>query len=153
MSNRRRRIWIDRLQTYLFLRMVAYCVILLVGLLAAERLGRHLFAAVEYMTGSGWNLFYSLPVNLTLVCLLAIYVVDMLRFTHRFAGPIYRFRKTIQAISRGEPVDLVRLRKGDFLTEMRDEFNEMLKALEERGLVVVKSEDEKSEQEAPQPVG
>jgi hypothetical protein len=41
----------------------------------------------------------------------------------------------------GEEVDLITLRKADFLQEFKDEFNDMLRALEQRGAVTVKAAD------------
>jgi len=66
-------------------------------------------------------------------------MADAMHFTHRIVGPLYRFRQAIKAVASGEEVALVCLRKGDYLLEMKDDFNEMLKALEQRGAVVLKS--------------
>ena len=126
MRNRRRKFWIDPLQTRLFLRMVLYSVVLLAGIWAAAVLGQYFYRLFERTTGSGTNMFLLSPLVLTFVLLVMVFVYDTVRFTHRVAGPIYRFRQTINAIARGEQVDLVRLRKGDLLIEMRDEFNDML---------------------------
>ena len=52
-------------------------------------------------------------------------------------GPIYRFRKTIQAVTAGEPVRLIKLREGDYLLEMKDELNALLTFLQQRGLVTL----------------
>ena len=52
--------------------------------------------------------------------------------------PLYRFRQAIKAIESGEELELIRLRKGDMLQEMKDDFNRMLTALEHRGVVVLK---------------
>jgi nitrogen fixation/metabolism regulation signal transduction histidine kinase len=81
-------------------------------------------------------IFVSLAGLVVLLGLFAIY--EAIIFTHRVVGPIVRFRKTVQAIIAGEEVDLVRLRNGDFLLELRDEFNEMLRILEQRGAVTLK---------------
>src|SRR5262245_15055337 len=54
------------------------------------------------------------PALFAVVGFLGIIVFDALRFVHRLVGPVYRFRKTVQAIAAGEPVDLVRLRKHDY---------------------------------------
>ena len=63
---------------------------------------------------------------------------DTVRFTHRIVGPLYRFQKALQAITTGDELPLVSIRKDDFLQEMKDELNGMIAALEKRGAVVVK---------------
>src|SRR5437870_53332 len=73
-------------------------------------------------------------VSLLAFCL----VIDAVKCTHRVVGPLYRFQRTIKDITAGEEVELVRLRTDDFLQEMKEEFNEMLKALEQRGAISVK---------------
>ena len=47
------------------------------------------------------------------------------------AGPVYRFEQTCKAIAKGDFSQRVRLRKGDQLTELQDEFNKMMDKVEE----------------------
>src|SRR5262249_52083778 len=77
-------------------------------------------------------------VVLALLVLSPPLVLYSVRFAYRLVGPLYRFRKTIQAIAAGEPVALVQLRRGDLLGEFKDNFNAMLKTLEEKGLILLK---------------
>ena len=49
-----------------------------------------------------------------------LFILDAVKLTHRVVGPLYRFRKTIQALAAGEEVDPVTLRKDDFLQEMKE---------------------------------
>ena len=65
---------------------------------------------------------------------------DAIRFAHRLVGPLYRFRKTMQAIAAGEQVAPVQLRKGDLLVGFQDDFNEhALGILEKQGYVLSKN--------------
>ena len=48
----------------------------------------------------------------------------------------------MQAVAAGEPVAPVNLRQGDLLLDLRDDFNAMLKTLEEKGVVVLKRPEE-----------
>jgi hypothetical protein len=77
------------------------------------------------------------PAIFVLIVLVPFFAWDAIRFSHRVAGPIYRFRKTILAITAGEPVRRIRLRNGDQLTEVADDINDMLDALEERGAITI----------------
>ncbi len=56
---------------------------------------------------------------------------DVVRVTHRVAGPLVRFRECLKALSRGEHVPFVRIRKGDYLVDMERAFNEYLATLPE----------------------
>jgi hypothetical protein len=64
-----------------------------------------------------------------LVCALAVLPVllwDMVRMSHRVAGPLVRFQRALSEIAEGRPVDRVQIRDGDLLIEFQDEFNAFL---------------------------
>ncbi len=61
---------------------------------------------------------------------LALMLVVSLYVSHRFAGPIYRFEKSAQAVSGGDLTHRVSLRTGDELLELQEEFNGMIAALQ-----------------------
>ncbi|QDT64394.1 hypothetical protein [Calycomorphotria hydatis] len=68
-----------------------------------------------------------------LLCSLLVFpcvAFDLVRFTHRVAGPLIRFRNTLNAMAKGEPVRKIKLRKGDLLTELQDSFNNYLEAVD-----------------------
>lgn len=50
--------------------------------------------------------------------------------SHRFAGPIYRFEKSAQAVAGGDLTHRVSLRTGDDLLELQEEFNSMVSNLQ-----------------------
>ncbi len=141
-KEQRTKVWIDHFQTRLTLRiglyLLAFVVVLANSLLAWELItlgaGNLLKQALEVL-----NRY--LPVWICLFLLVPVLAWDAIRFTHRIVGPVVRFRRAVRDIARGEPVRPIRLRAGDFLTEFRDEFNEMLVALERRGVAVLKPLD------------
>ncbi len=53
-------------------------------------------------------------------------VMHALRLSHTIAGPAYRIAKSIERIRGGDFSFRVQLRKGDHLTELRDEMNLLL---------------------------
>ena len=73
---------------------------------------------------------------------------DAIRFSHRLVGPLVRFRRTMQEVTRGEPVRPIKLREGDHLLDLRDDFNEMLDSLQRRGLPVLKPNDPATDEKA-----
>jgi hypothetical protein len=135
-DDQRTRVWVDEFQTRLTRRIVAYLILTLVvmlNLLFAWRL------VVEGVSDLGGQFLGVLRDNLpVIVCLLVLVPVmgwDAVRFTHRLVGPLVRFRAAMRAVAQGEPVAPIRLREGDQLTDLRDDFNQMLDALQSRGAV------------------
>lgn len=139
MREERKKIWIDQFQTRLFWRILAYLAIYFVTL------GNLLFIWRLLTDGPGNPLdqyfssfFDNASSLLFLLALLPILAWDAIRFTHRLVGPLVRFRRTLQDMAQGLPVRPIKLRNGDFLDDLRDDFNRMLDALQKRGLPVLK---------------
>jgi hypothetical protein len=72
------------------------------------------------------SLAASMPVLVILLAMIPIFARDTVRFSNRFAGPMYRFQKTIQAVNSGETVPPIRLRRGDFWAGFADDLNLLL---------------------------
>lgn len=153
MKDYRKRIWIDPFQTRLMLRIVLYCVVYQVivwAFFALCDMINHRLAPMGVECPWFTNVFVR---NIMALLILAPpLTLDVVRFAHRFVGPLYRFRKSIQAIAAGEPVPLVQLRKGDYLMDLRDDFNRMLQHLEQQGLVLVKAPEVSQTTRPAQPV-
>jgi hypothetical protein len=140
MSNeQRKKVWIDPFQTRFTVRIVTYLVvfpIVVLNLLFGYRLW------IEGAGNIGEQYLRMLrdyaPLVICLWLLVPVMAWDAIRFTHRLVGPMVRFRRTVQEMTRGEAVRLIKLREGDYLTEFRDEFNGMLESLQRRGLPVIK---------------
>jgi hypothetical protein len=78
-----------------------------------------------------------------------LFVYDAIKMSHRLVGPLHRIRRTIREVTAGEEVGLVELRKGDMLQELKDEMNELLRYLEERGVIVLKKVEATQDQKQP----
>ncbi len=76
-----------------------------------------------------WNQYA--PVFVAIGVLVPLFVYDMLRFSHRFMGPLHRLHRSLEALGRGEPVRPIRFREGDLLHEMAEAFNQVVQRLEE----------------------
>jgi len=70
--------------------------------------------------------FETAPVFLLLIALLPLFAWDTITLSNRFAGPIYRLHKTIRSLGAGEGFRPIKLRKGDFWTDLADDFNDMV---------------------------
>ena len=51
--------------------------------------------------------------------------------SHRLAGPIFKFEKSCVTVAGGDLTHRVYLRKGDQLTDLQDQFNNMMDAVHE----------------------
>ena len=145
MAEDRKKVWIDAFQTRLFWRILAYLgvyVFVLANLLFIWRLlvegpGNPIEQYFRSFTEYG-------PALGCLVVLLPILAWDTIRFSHRLVGPLVRFRRSMQDIANGEAVRPIKLREGDFLIELRDDFNKMLEALQKQGVPVLKPADDRA---------
>ena len=72
------------------------------------------------------SFFYKIAIYLLLVVIISAIL------SHRMAGPVYRFEQTCKAIAKGDFSQRVHLRKGDQLTELQTEFNNMMDVVESR---------------------
>jgi hypothetical protein len=147
MSEERKKIWIDDFQTKLFVRIAVYCIIYMITLMNLLFVWRLLVEGPGDPLEQYFRCLYDFAPALVLVlCLLPAVARDALKFSHRLVGPLVRFRKTLQDMAAGEPVRPIKLRSGDYLTEVRDEFNAMLDALQRLGVPVLKPTDATEEQ-------
>jgi nitrogen fixation/metabolism regulation signal transduction histidine kinase len=138
MSEKRKKVWIDRFQTHLFWRIAAYFVFYQVAVWSLVAVEHALSAPVDAMLGQAASRACFLFLALAVVVLGVVFIYDAVVFTHRIVGPLYRLRQVVRAVAAGEELELITLRKGDYLQEFKDDFNAMLERLEERGAVVLK---------------
>jgi len=67
--------------------------------------------------------FHYGPALIASLILLPMVVLDIIRVSNRFAGPLVRLRRSMRALARGEHVEPIKFREGDFWQEFADEFN------------------------------
>lgn len=63
---------------------------------------------------------------LVLAFLLPVFVVDTIKLSHRFAGPVYALRRALREISLGEKPRRLKFRKHDFWHGLADDYNAVL---------------------------
>ncbi len=142
MRDERHQVWVDRFQTRLSLRLGLYLAFFLVGhvnLLFIWRLLQE--GPGNPLEQYGRTLADYGPTFVCLALLMPVLVWDAVRFSHRLVGPLVRFRKGMRTLAAGEPTRPIGLRDGDFLTDLRDDFNAMLEALQRRGVATAPSAD------------
>jgi methyl-accepting chemotaxis protein len=153
MREERTKVWIDNFQTKLFVRMGWYWLIYQVSLWNLVFVWRLLQEGPGNLLeqyGRFW--LDNAPALVGCLALLPILAWDAVKFAHRVVGPIYRFRQTMRAVAAGEAVRPIKLRQGDFLIEMQDDFNTMLEKLQRQGVPVLAPTEVGANGQRPQPV-
>jgi nitrogen fixation/metabolism regulation signal transduction histidine kinase len=69
------------------------------------------------------------PFLLVMVFLLPVFVMDAIKLSHRFAGPIFSLRRSIRGVVDGESPRKVKFRESDFWQDLADDYNAMLAKL------------------------
>ena len=67
-----------------------------------------------------------LPLTMAATLLLPIVVYELIRQTHRIAGPLVRFSNVMKEMMAGKTVQPIKLREGDMLTDFEKLFNEFI---------------------------
>lgn len=67
--------------------------------------------------------FFYAPALFASLLLLPVVLMDIIKLSSRFVGPLVRLRNGMRALARGERVAPIRFRKGDFWQEFAQEFN------------------------------
>jgi hypothetical protein len=65
----------------------------------------------------------TLPVILFFLAIAPMIVYDVLKLSHRFAGPVCQLHKAIKGLAAGEEIRPLQLREGDFWKEVAADFN------------------------------
>jgi len=133
-KHKRRRLWVDsafqfRLLTRMAFYLLAYALVVL-----------HISLIFEIMTrvaddglGQGAGEFYvdflgrHRALLITLVLTTPILLYDLLKFSHRVAGPLYRCRKIMDEMAAGKPVSEFHPRRRDLMRELIQSFNALIK--------------------------
>jgi hypothetical protein len=69
------------------------------------------------------------PFLLVMFFLLPVFIVDSIKLSHRFAGPIFSLRRAIRDIVAGQPPRRLKFRRRDFWQDLAIDYNAMLDQL------------------------
>jgi len=155
MSNqhkKRKQIFVDpKVQGALVLRVVIYWCFCL-GTMTIMLLSWNMLTVPARMPWTHLDdmWFHYGPVLVASFCLLPIVMIDIVKVSNRFAGPLVRLRRSMRQLAAGEPVRPIRFRDGDFWQDFADEFNDVLARVQGDESSETPRHDQK--QEEPQPV-
>lgn len=151
MQQKRRVVYIDK--SFQFNFIVKFVLILVLGGLIS--IGLTLMTTRETVTTSfmnsrlvientSWAIMPSviLTTLITTAVVGVVVVLVTLFFSHKIAGPMYRFDKDIKRIAAGDLKSKIFLRQGDQLTKIATSLNEMIDALNTKVSAVEKALEE-----------
>jgi hypothetical protein len=128
----RKKYFIDRrVQGMLVYRVIAYWLLFvcgMFGLLAGFPLIISYFVQSPVAPSAGqvilqtWRSFW--PAIFASALMLPFLLLDIIRVSHRFAGPMVRLRSALRDVAAGKRVEPVVFRYGDFWCEVAEEFNQ-----------------------------
>lgn len=124
----RKHLFIDpKVQGALVTRVVLYWVVCLITISLMLLCWRILTgpARMFYTHFDDMWFFYG-PALVASFILLPLVIVDVIRLSNRFAGPMVRLRRAMRELARGEEVAPIKFREGDFWQDFADDFNALL---------------------------
>jgi len=71
------------------------------------------------------------PFLVVMVFLLPVFVMDTIKISHRFAGPICSIRRAMQEVADGQPPRKLKFREDDFWHDLANDYNAMVARLTE----------------------
>jgi len=127
-KRKRRQLFVDpKVQGALILRVVLYwvvCVVTITLMILCWRIvtgpARPFYTHFDDM----W--FHFGPALVASFILLPLVIYDIVQMSNRFCGPLFRLRRCMRALARGEHVHPISFREGDFWPEFAQEFNTLL---------------------------
>ncbi len=66
---------------------------------------------------------------LILFALMPMFLYDTVKLSHRFAGPIFRFRSVLKQLAEGEQVPTLEFRGSDFWQDIANDYNRVAQRL------------------------
>jgi hypothetical protein len=121
---KRKQLFVDpKVQGALVLRVLLYWLMCLVTITLMLLCWSILRTPRMFYTHLDDMWFHYGPAMIASIILLPMVVVDIIRVSNRFAGPLVRLRRGMRALARGEHVEPIKFRQGDFWREFAEEFN------------------------------
>ncbi len=69
------------------------------------------------------------PFLLVMLFMLPVFVMDAVKLSHRFAGPVFSLRRAMQAVVAGEKPRKLKFRQSDFWQDLAEDYNGLLSKL------------------------
>jgi nitrogen fixation/metabolism regulation signal transduction histidine kinase len=69
------------------------------------------------------------PFLLVMLFLLPVFVMDAIKLSHRFTGPVFSLRRAMRAVAAGEKPRKLKFRQDDFWQDLAEDYNGLLSKL------------------------
>lgn len=129
MEKQRKRYFVDHsVQGAILVRLCMYFVLFI---LSAGALLFFVEALIDDPRKAGENFLQRYgPTILAGLVLTPVFFLDLCKLTNRFAGPMVRLRRSMNALADGEEVNPIHFRDGDFWQELAEDFNRVIARVE-----------------------
>ena len=129
----RRQLFVDpEVQGALVARAIIYWIVCTLSITLLLLCWRVLTGPVRPLSFHLENMwFFYGPALIASLIVLPVAIMDMIRVSNRFAGPMTRLRHGMRALARGQKVAPIEFRKDDFWYEFAEEFNAVVREVEE----------------------
>lgn len=134
LSRKRQRLLVDRkVQLALLWRVTGYwmyCLVAVMFLLVCWVFFTDRPSSSAELVRRMWSQFA--PALAASFLVLPLVLIDCLRLSSRFVGPIFRLRQAMQSMSGGGSTAPLKFRDNDFWSELASDFNRLVVHLQER---------------------
>jgi hypothetical protein len=152
----RKQLYVDgQVQGAIVRRVITYwacCVLFLVIPLCIGNAFRRPNLLFYEQFGNLWHHYW--PVLVCMACMLPFFLLDALKLSNRFSGPLFRLRRHMRLLADDKQVEPLLFREGDFCHEMAFDFNRILER--QKNATESRSGDQTlfniEQEENPQPV-
>ena len=93
---------------------------------ALQWMGNPLASFREHAAQAWWT---HGPFLIVLFCLLPVFVFDSIKFSHRFAGPVFRLRQVTKTLATGQAMERIEFRGTDFWRDLSEDLNRIAERL------------------------
>ncbi len=139
----RKRIFVDpELQSQLVLRVVIYWTMCVATVVLMAICWRTISGPARPFYRHLDELWFHLgPAVLASFILLPIVIIDVIRVSNRFVGPLLRLRQSVRSLAAGRHVEPITFRQGDFWRGFADEFNALVTRVKELEIAGYRNRD------------
>lgn len=125
MMRNRKQLFVDsKVQGALVIRAVGYWFFCLLTMSLALLVWRVLTGPARLFYWHFEDMWYWYgPAAVSSLLVLPLVIIDTVRLSNRFAGPLYRLRREFRRLAAGEKVHPVKFRDNDFWQDFANEFN------------------------------
>jgi len=121
----RKHFFVDpKVQGWLIFRVVLYWIVCLSTIILLLLCWRIITGPARiFYTHFDDMWFHYGPALVASFVVLPLVIIDLIRFSNRFVGPMLRLKRSMRQLARGEDVEPIEFRDSDFWQEFATEFN------------------------------